>query len=696
MIWLFLLCVVVVLVDLNALRTPFVMDDLRDTIVENANIRQLGSLAGWRAVLLTPGPETPVTGRPLASLSFALNYAAGGVDPFGYHLANLVIHLLCAALVFGIVRATAERVLADRPDALSIPALPFAFAGAALWAVHPLHTEVIDYVTQRTESMMAFFYLLTLYCAIRAQDIDARPEGRAYVRTAQGRAYVRRWTGAAIAASALGMLCKESMVTAPVMVLLHDVAFGARSAREAWRRRPRLYGGLAASWLVLLATMLTHPVIRSRGLGADVTPWSYFLNQPQLIVRYLRLAVWPDTLILDYGVPRAVALREAAPSALLLVALVGGVVWLWRRAPTLGFLGTWFFATLAPTSSFAPIATEVGAERRMYLPLIAFTVLTVIAIARIVHVVARVSPQAVPFTLGVTLASAGVALATRTVHRNAEYADPLRLWQTTEANYPHARVRYTVGVELAKQGRAAESIAKFQEASPEYPRADFALGLAFASLSRHDEALHALNAFITRRPDDVEVPAAYVAIGKSAAALGHGDRAEAAYRTALRLVPGSLDAQLALADLLRRAERYDEAAAAYRAYLGGAPTDANARSNLGIALVAKGDAIEALAEFTAAAALAPGDAAKHENLAHALAGVGRLDAAIESYRTALALAPGRPELRSALGNALVMRGKTDEGLTEIRRALAAAPGNPAVRSDAQTTSEWLAAHPAAP
>jgi Flp pilus assembly protein TadD len=249
-----------------------------------------------------------------------------------------------------------------------------------------------------------------------------------------------------------------------------------------------------------------------------------------------------------------------------------------------------------------------------------------------------------------------------------------------------------VGVELAKQGRAADALANFQLASAEYPKADFALGLTFASLNRHDEALRALDAFLVRVPDDVDVPAAYAAIGRSAAALDQRQVAEGAYRTALRLVPSTDAARIGLADLLRRASRDDEAIVEYRAYLARVPGDANAHSNLGIALIAKGDGAAAVEAFTAAVRLAPGDAEKHENLGHALASSGRMAEAVASYQTAVALAPNRPEFRSALGSALVVQGNVEEGLTEIRRALAADPGNPAVRSDAQLAADWVQSH----
>ena len=129
---------------------------------------------------------------------------------------------MCGLALFGIAR----RVAAVRAR---------AFAIALIWTVHPLNTEAVNYVTQRTESLMALFYLSTLYCAIRAHERQRRG----------------RWEAAAIAACALGMASKESMVTAPVAVLLYDRVFLFDSFREAVRARGRLYAGLAATWLLL-------------------------------------------------------------------------------------------------------------------------------------------------------------------------------------------------------------------------------------------------------------------------------------------------------------------------------------------------------------------------------------------------------------------------------------------------------------
>src|SRR5439155_17727388 len=224
--------------------------------------------------------------------------------------------------------------------------------------------------TQRTESMMALFYLLTLF-------LVARPfQGR--VRGPERPAPHLRYPHAfAIGACALGMACKESMVTAPVMVVLYDRVFLFDSITQAFRSRWALYGGLAATWIVLAAVNWSGSRVHSAGFSTGISPWTYLLNQAVMIVRYLRLAIWPRSLVLAYGTPQPVTLVDVLPYALVVLALLAATaVALWRR-PALGFLGAWFFVTLAPTSTIVPIATEVGAERRMYLPLVAVVTIVV-------------------------------------------------------------------------------------------------------------------------------------------------------------------------------------------------------------------------------------------------------------------------------------------------------------------------------
>jgi len=344
----------------NSFSGPFVFDDVA-SVVENRQIREWWHLGG----LLTSERELPVAGRPLVNASFAFNYALGGLDVRGYHAWNVAMHLVCALLVFSLVRLTLQQpALRDR---FASRASDLAFGVALLWALHPLNTEAVDYVTQRTESMMALFYLATLVASIRAAEEPSR----------------RRWPIAAVALCAAGMACKESMVTAPVMVALYDRAFVFRSLKEAVATRWRLYAGLAATWVLLVLLLLGGARPHSAGFSSGIGVWTYLLNQTVMIVRYLYLAVWPWSLVSNYGWPAPLTLADALPQAAVVCVLLAATLVAIFRWPSLGFAGCWLFFTLAPTSSVVPIATEVGAERRMYLPLVSLIALAVVGSAAV-------------------------------------------------------------------------------------------------------------------------------------------------------------------------------------------------------------------------------------------------------------------------------------------------------------------------
>ena len=160
----------------NSFLAPFVLDD-GDAITENLTIRHLWPL--WGALSPTAGGAT-VSGRPVLNLSLAVNYAISGDEVWSYHALNLLIHILAGLTLFGIVRRTLAdvgrhrrmppvRSLAGFGDpALQSDATFIAFTVALLWTLHPLQTEAVTYVIQRTESLLGLFFLLTLYCFLRA------------------------------------------------------------------------------------------------------------------------------------------------------------------------------------------------------------------------------------------------------------------------------------------------------------------------------------------------------------------------------------------------------------------------------------------------------------------------------------------------------------------------------------------------
>ena len=462
----------VILTYANSLHGPFVLDD-NAAIVQNEQIRELSRPV---AVLL-PESDSPVAGRPLVNLSFALNYAAGGTDVLGYHIVNVTLHMVCALLAFGLIRRTLELPRLQRNFDGS--AINLAFATALLWAVHPLNSEVVDYLTQRSESMMAALYISTLYAANRALTGSRK----------------HTWQSLAVVSCALGMLCKESMATAPVMVALYDRVFAFNSWRHAGRHRLWLYVGLAATWLIPIAIVLIGARSAVAGFSSGVSSWTYLLNQAVVITHYLRLSFWPRGLVVFYGWPAQLTFGDVAPYGILILTLIVVTIAALARMPALGFLGAWFFLTLAPASSLVPVATEVGAERRMYLPLLALITVTVIGTYAIWKrwTGGRTLGLA---ALGVLISVAGVLAAT-TVVRNREYASPLSLAQTVVDRRPTAVAYHILGEQLMLDGRDAEAAVPLSEAVARGDsRAGYPLAVALFNERKLSEAVQRLDEFV--------------------------------------------------------------------------------------------------------------------------------------------------------------------------------------------------------
>jgi protein O-mannosyl-transferase len=609
----------------NGLSAPFILDD-RTSILTNQSIETL-NLPG---PLLTPS-DTPVSRRPLVNLSFALTYALGERSVRWYHVGNLLIHVLAALALFGVVRRTL--LLPPLEASFRDAATPVAWVCALVWLLHPLNSEVINYVTQRSAGLLGLFYLLTIYGAVRSATARAGS----------------RWAGLTIACCAAGMLSKESMVTAPIMVALYDRVFVFDSWKTIAARRARLYAGLAATWL-LLAMVIQSSERTSAGFGASahgldaVSAWTYLLNQARMIPHYLFLSVWPRELVVDYGGTRPIALETVvAPGALLVIAaaVVAVALFRWKRA---AFPAAWFFVTLAPTSSFVPIATEVGAERRMYLPLAGLVVLAVTS-AYLFARQRRVSGAPFQVTCGVLVA----LLALGTVARNREYADPLRLAETVVERWPSGRAHVHLGGLYEARGNREGALREFRKAAAMFPPGHYALGVALTERGRADEALTHLRQYISLVPRHVAVVAARDLIGRILVDRGDLGGASEQFELMLAHDAANVRAMITLAEVRLRQARTGEAVVLFERAYRRDPTvgrSAAVMTRFGTALAAANRMHEAERVFAEGAAANPRDVRLQKLWGRSLLEVGRFDAAAERFRRARTLAPADPEAQA--------------------------------------------------
>ena len=207
------------------------------------------------------------------------------------------------------------------------------------------------------------------------------------------------------------------------------------SFRLAFAKRGRFYLALSMTWLLLGLLMSSTPRGESAGFASGVHPWTYFLNQTIMIAAYLRRAFWPRSLVSSYGWMQPLSLDDVVPHATLIILMLVLTAVILAVKPKLGFLSAWFFVTLSPTSSIVPIPIEVGAERRMYLPLMALVTLLVIGASALFNRLERrfADPtgrlRSWRWQVGrlATLAMIVFTLSANTITRNGEYASALSL-----------------------------------------------------------------------------------------------------------------------------------------------------------------------------------------------------------------------------------------------------------------------------
>jgi tetratricopeptide (TPR) repeat protein len=611
----------------NSFSGPFIFDD-PSAITDNPTIRHLAS------ALLPPAGST-TAGRPLINLTFALNYALGGVNVWSYHAFNLLVHTLAGLTLFGIVRRTLTSRLAARRSEISnlrfeivADATPLALAVAVIWTVHPLQTEAVTYISQRAESLMGLFYLLTLYCFIRGAKSRIQASGVRHqekeFKTQNPQASlplsssltphaprlpVRRsfseggWLTASVFFCFLGVLTKEIIVTAPMIMLLYDRTFVAGSFREAWRLRWRYYLGLAGTWLLLacLRIGLSQPSV---GFSQGITWWSYALTSCRSVVLYCKLAVWPHPLVFYYGANIIEHATEAVPYALVLAALLAGMAIALMRWPVIGFASAWFFVILAPSSSVVPLVLQPMAEHRLYLSLAAVVAMVVLGLYALLG---RRS-----LAIGLALA---VGLGMLTARRNEDYRSELVLWSDNVAKRPDDALSHlNQGYALLDLGRLAEASGQLEIAlrlKPGYAQAYNDLGTIADRQGRFGEAVND-------------------------------------YTQAVRFADNLVAAHYNLAVGLHRMGRLAEAIDQYREVVNATPDDFMAQCNLGGALAQQGHLTEALAQFQKTVRIFPESAEAHYNFGNILIQLGRLPEAIGQYGLALQFKPDYADARNNL------------------------------------------------
>jgi tetratricopeptide (TPR) repeat protein len=523
-------------VYLNSFSVPFVFDDYPN-IRDNPSIRlAVIDLEGLRAA----GFESHASRRPVANISFALNYLAGSYDVKGYHLVNTLIHIVNGVLVYflALILLRRNQSLTDRLSASDRRTRLVALFAAAIFITHPLQIQAVTYIVQRMTSMATMFYLVSLLFYLLGRQRKNRSGRSAY------------WL-AALASWLLALGSKEIAATLPVVIVLIEY-FLFRDPRKAW---PGInYGCLlfafAATAGVVLFYLGAEPAstITEQYVDRGFTPGERLLTELRVLVFYLSLMVFPHPgrLSLDHAFTISRSLTDPITTlvaAAILVALIFAALRLTRRHPILSFCIMWFLVTLAIESSF--IGLEIVFEHRLYLPMFAFA----LALAYLLSLTParhRAMMTALSGILVVTLMAVSII-------RNMTWQDSAVLWADAVSKNPDSyRARNNLGRVLTDQGKGEQAARQFNEAiriKPDYAEPHNNLGTLHARAGRFDQAREQFAAAIELNPRYAQ---AYNNLGMALLSQGRAREAASYLGQAVRFAPGYAKAHANLSIALER------------------------------------------------------------------------------------------------------------------------------------------------
>lgn len=599
----------------NTFSVPFTFDD-EEYIVNNPAIRDFGYFmdhARLNGLAVQQDVKNNVIIRPLAYLTFALNYRLHGLAVTGFHLVNLILHLGNGLLVYWLVTlilGTQHFSGAPPPaeaDARRQPGL-FPQFTALLFVVHPVQTQGVTYIVQRFTSLATLFYLGAMIAYLLA----ARTSSRAVRRACYS---------AALVAAVAAMWSKEIAFTLPVMILLCDGLFLPGDGKRRLARMAPLFLTMVIIPLTLLRLSGTGDKKSNDLAGSlnlanfdNISGWDYLVTQFRVIVTYIRLMLVPVRQNLDYDYPlfRSLLTPQPGASFLLLCALLLAACLLlrrsrmphdatasWARMTAFGIL--WFFIALSVESSVIPISDLIF-EHRLYLPSIGFIIAVLSSLemlrVRLGHRHPRPVAAAVPLLMAVAL-----ALAVATFLRNSVWRDPVVFWRDVTKKSPAKPRPHThLGNAYLQRGRIDEAMREFHTVlslNPRAYKAHHSLALAYIRLRLFDEAEREFQAALTIKPDDFQTRSN---LGHFYTVTGRPDLAIGEFRTAAALSPRHPVIHLTLARACLDQGQLDEAERELLAALEVQPENPDAHDGLGMVYERLGRGDEARREFEVAAA----------------------------------------------------------------------------------------------
>jgi tetratricopeptide (TPR) repeat protein len=576
--------------------------------------------------------------HPLTMLTYMVDFAISGLHPAGYHLTNLIFHILNSLIVFAFIVALSKNLLVG-------------FLTAMFFAVHPLRVESVAWIAERKDVVSSFFFFLSLWTYVKFRE-KRKP----------------RFYFGCLVLFVLSLLAKPMAVSLPFVFLLIDYheenKLNPKAIIEKWP-----FFAVAVFFSVLAyITQLQCGALSAR----TVLPFSQRVALPFFgILFYLYKTAVPLHLCAFY--PYDYGGFSAHPYAYMMAAIgIGAAAFLLSRHSKKAVFGLLFYTiTLLPVLQIVPIGTCIAAERYAYVPMIGIYYLIALGGERLLDGT-FVKNRAASMGLTVGLGLIFILLAFLTFNRCEVWKDSISLWSDAISVHPSPLAYDNLGNELQKMGRNDEAAVQYRRAlsiAPDDPGALCNLGGLKLDNGKVDDAIALFRKSIACYPG---FPDAHINLGNVLMSRGKTDEAVAEYRTALKINPRSAEGLYNFGTALLELGRNEEAIVNLQKALERDPGHTRARLNLGTALLKTGRTAEAIVQYREALERGPDNEEALENLGIAYMSAGRLMDAIACLRQAAAINPLKIAVFNDLGTAFLRNGQVDSALCAARKAMALA------------------------
>jgi tetratricopeptide (TPR) repeat protein len=589
--------------------------------------------------------------HPLTMISLMLNDQLNGLQPGGYHLANVLLHTLSAILLFLVLRRMTGFTWRS------------AFV-AAVFAIHPLHVESVAWVSERKDVLSGVFFMLTLGAYVRYVE-----KTKVQLRWgASRRPKSRVWYGLMLLSFTLGLLSKPTLVTLPFVLLLLDYwplnRFELSTKRVLWlvlEKIPLFALSAAASVMTVIAE--GEAVVPTKGSSLV----DRIGNPIMSYVIYMRQMVYPADLAPFYPFPAEDMFGWKIILALVLLVAISAVAIAGRRKRAYLLVGwLWYVGMLVPMIGIIQVGNFAHADRLTYLPMIGLSVALTWAVAELCA-----GWRYRRVVLGGCATVILVALIFCARAQTAYWRNSESLWTHTLACTSGNYIAHNdLGEALLQKGRVDEAMDHFKKAvkiTPTYADGYYNLGNALMQIGHSDEAMELFRKVLEIQPSHIK---ANNNLGVALMRSGRPDEAIAYCQKAIDLNPDYAEAHYNLGAVFGMLGRLDEAVEQYRIAIQLKPDYADAHGNLANVLATQGKFDEAIPEYRRTLELVPDSAQAHFRFGQALQGQRNFGAAIQEYQKALDLAPGHLPVHLSL--AWLLATCPDNSLRNGKKAVALA------------------------